>query len=56
VFRVILGIDSDYFSKQHKQIGLRMETRFVLFEVGTQFLNIFWMSFDFKGLTDFNET
>jgi hypothetical protein len=27
----------------------------VLFEVWTEFLNIFWVSFSFKGLNDFHD-
>jgi hypothetical protein len=49
-FRIILGINSNYLSKQHYQLIFGIETRRIFDEVRTEFLNIILMNFSFKEL------
>jgi hypothetical protein len=40
VFRITVGINSDYFLNSIKRLTLAMEKSGVLFDVGTELLNI----------------
>jgi hypothetical protein len=43
-------VNSNYFPEQHNQLIFVMVKCGVLFEVRTEFLNIIWTSFVFRGL------
>jgi hypothetical protein len=54
-FRMIFGINRDYFSKRHEPFDLSIGEWLCFFKVRIEFLNITYMCFDFVGLISRSE-